>query len=123
MLRIILLLLLSVISVCSYGDQGISLWSDNKEAKAVCINDTKTSCFIFIGSQKINISQVENINLGKLGAKARDAYSKVKSFPSKWLKSDDGEFMVIITTEAWSKGQLYTVSEPVHVKDGVYLTR
>lgn len=123
MFRIAFLMLLIALSFCSHADQETSLWSENKEAKAVCVNSTKTSCFIFIGNHKVDISQVENINLGKLGIKARDTYSKVKSFPSKWLKSDDGEFIVVITTEAWLEGELYTVSEPVYVKGWVYLSR
>ena len=52
-----------------------------------------------------------------------EEYEKVISFPSKWVTASEPEYLVQITTQAWFKGQRYTVTEPVFIKNGIYLQR
>lgn len=101
----------------------MELWSNNKEALAVCVNGTINKCDIVIGSTQVDVSKVEAANLGKLGLRPRKAYSKIINFPTKWLQAGNNEYLVNITTQAWFEGQRYTVTEPVYIKDGVYHQR
>ena len=101
----------------------MELWSNNKEALAVCKNNGSNECYIAIGGINIDITKVEHTNLGKLSIRPQKAYSKVISFPSKWLQASNNEYIVNITTQAWFEGQRYTVTEPVYIKNGVYHPR
>ena len=125
MIRLIFIALLLPFSALSFSENRESLWDSTKEAEAVCINNAngKNECFIQVGSDKFDVTKAEGANLGKLRLAARDSYSKVISFPTKWLKSSSGVYMVEITTQAWLNGQRYTVAEPALVKGGVYRQR
>lgn len=101
----------------------IELWSKDKKARAVCENSTSNRCYIVVAMTEIDISSVEGANLGKLGIRSSNEYSKIINFPSKWLKASNDEYLVNITTQAWFEAQRYTVTEPVYIKDGVYLPR
>lgn len=124
MLRVIVFIFFTL-PLISFAETRESLWSNNKKAEAVCINRLEggNHCFIIIGNKKVDITAVENTNLGKLSVKPRNAYSKIISFPSKWLKSTEEEYVVNITTQAWFKGQRYTATEPVYIKNGAYHQR
>ena len=125
MLRVITFIFVSILPFNSLAEKRESLWSENKDAEAVCINghEDSNSCFVIIGRLTVDITSVENGNLGKLGLRPRSAYSRIISFPSKWLKASENEYMVNITTQAWFEGQRYTVSEPVYIRDGIYYRR
>lgn len=103
--------------------ESTELWSNNKEALAVCINNDSNKCYVSIGNIKVDITKVEGANLGKLGIRSRNDYSKIINFPSKWLRASNNEYIVNITTQAWFESQRYTVTEPVYIKDGVYQQR
>lgn len=125
MIRLIFIALILRFSALSFAENRESLWNGTKEVEAVCINsdDNKNKCFIQVGSDKFDVTSAENANLGKLGLATRDSYSKIISFPTKWLKSADGVYMVEITTQAWLHGQRFTVVEPALVKGGIYHQR
>ncbi len=116
------LLILLVFSQFTNADT-VELWSNNKKARAVCKNNIMNKCFIEVGQTQIDISKVEFSNLGKLGIRSKKDYEKVINYPSKWLKANKNEYIVNITTQAWFKGQRYTVTEPVYIKDGIYRVR
>lgn len=125
MYRLIIVVGALSLSFFAFAEEKVSLWSEGGEAEAVCINESgiRNHCFIVVADVHIDVSQVEASNLGKLGLRPRDAYSKVLNIPSKWLKVAKNEYMVEITTHAWFEGQRYTVKEPVYVKDGKYHQR
>ena len=122
MLRKYLMIYLSLIPLFANADTKV-LWSKNKKALAVCINSDSSKCYVSIDSIKVDITKVEDANLGKLGLRPRNAYSKIINFPSKWLQASNNEYLVNITTHAWFNGQRYTVTEPVYIKDGIYHQR
>lgn len=125
MIRLIFIALILPFSALSFAENRESLWNGTKEVEAVCINsdDNKNTCFIQVGSDRFDVTSAEHANLGKLGLATRDSYSRIISFPTKWLKSADGVFMVEITTQAWLNGQRYSVIEPALVKGGIYHQR
>jgi len=85
MIRDTYIILLSLFSIVSIASDRKSLWGDGNEAEAVCVinEGSKNECFILAGSEKYDISQAENANLGKLGLRERSSYSKIISFPTK----------------------------------------
>lgn len=110
----------------SYSFSGIErheLWSGGKSALAFCVLAKASSCYVISDELKVNVSQVENLNLGKLGLSSKYKYEKVITFPVEWLKSGDGELMVLFKTQAWMAGKRYTVTEPVLIKNGKYVVR
>ncbi|SDB45040.1 hypothetical protein SAMN02927930_01744 [Pseudidiomarina indica] len=125
MYKLIVMLGVLSLSFFAVAEEKVSLWSEGGGAEAVCINESKmiSHCFIVVGDVRIDISEVEASNLGKLGLRPKEAYSKVINIPSKWLKVAKNEYMVEITTHAWFEGQRYTVKEPAYVKDGKYYQR
>ena len=122
MLRKYLLIILSLLPLFASAE-ALMLWSNNKEAQAVCMNGDSNKCYVAIGKSKIDITKVEGANLGKLGIRPRNAYSKIINFPSKWLQASNNEYMVNITTQAWFEGQRYTITELVYIRGGVYYQR
>jgi len=99
------------------------LWNKDRSAVAFCVSENESLCFIVSGEMVANVSQVENGNIGKLGITPKSKYEKVITFPTKWLQSNNNEFMISFTTQAWLSGQRYTVTEPVLVKNGKYWER
>ena len=118
-----LLILLSLFSVSAYTEGRSELWSDGREALAVCEINAQNLCYVVIGKLKIDVTQAEHSNLGKLGIRKKEEYETVISYPSKWLTANAPEYMVQITTQAWLNGKRHTVSEPVYIKNGIYLQR
>jgi hypothetical protein len=125
MSRVTTFIVLIIFSVSCFAEEKMSLLSDGQEAEAVCIVDHESgnSCFIIIRETEVDVTSVESANLGKLSLRSRDAYSKIISFPSKWLKASEEEYVVKITTQAWFEGQRYSVAERVYVTGGVYQQR
>lgn len=117
------LLLLCICSVSVYSEDRRELWSDAREALAVCEIGTKNLCYVVINEKKVDVTQAEYANIGKLGIRKFEEYEKVISFPSKWVTASEPEYLVQITTQAWFTGQRYTVTEPVFIKNGIYLQR
>jgi len=99
------------------------LWNKDKNAVAFCVSESESLCFIVAGETVANVSQAENVNIGKLGITPKSKYERVITVPTKWLRSNNNEFMVSFTTQAWLSGQRYTVTEPVFVKNGKYRVR
>jgi len=99
------------------------LWNAENSAVAFCVVEQESQCFIVAEETAINVSQVENANIGKLGITPKEKYEKVITFPTKWLQSNKNEYLVLFTTQAWLSGQRYTVKEPVFVKNGKYEVR
>jgi len=124
-IRLIFIALIFPFCALSFTENREALWDGDKKAEAVCINSdgNKNKCFIQIGSDRFDVTSAENANLGKLGLATRDSYAKIISFPTKWLKSTDGIYLVEITTQAWLNGQRYTLVEPAMVQGGVYHQR
>lgn len=118
-----LFLVLFLFSAYAYSDGRKELWSEGKEAVAVCEMGEPNSCYVVIGATKVDISQVENANIGKLGLRPKSAYDKVISFPSLWVKVRKPAYMVQVTTQAWFEGRRYTVSGPAYIKHGIYVPR
>lgn len=99
------------------------LWDNEKQALAYCDVGNELSCYIIFDQLKVNVSQVESLNLRKLGSASRDKYERVITIPVKWSKSSDSELIVLFKTQAWVKGKRYTVTEPVLIRNGKYTVR
>ncbi len=97
--------------------------NSEKSALAGCVLEKVSSCYVISGELNVNVSQAGNLNLGKLALSSKDKYEKVITFPVEWLKSNDGELMVLFKTQVWMAGKRYTVTEPVLVKNGKYVVR
>lgn len=59
--------------------------------------------------EEIDISQVEGMNLGKLGLYRSNYYDRIETTPIAWINRDDGKFQVDIQTRVWKNGQRQTV--------------
>jgi len=119
----VLLIISCLISLSIYSDERKELWSEGRESLAVWENGDVNFCYVQIGETEVDVSRVENINIGKLGIRPKSDCERVISFPSKWIKVSNSEHVVHITTQAWIGGQRYTVSEPVYIKNGIYYQR
>jgi len=124
MKRIILFAYIILVSSSLYADTEKNvLWNNEKSAIAFCVSEPESRCFIVVDESAIDVSQVENANIGKLGIAPKEKYERVITFPAKWLRSKTNEYMVSFTTKAWLSGQRHTVTEPVLVKNGKYTVR
>ncbi|WGL16528.1 hypothetical protein PVT68_17420 [Microbulbifer bruguierae] len=125
MSKAVIFSIITVFALAAQAESAKSLLSENGVAEATCIplSSIESKCFVISGNNKFDISKVESANLGKIGVRKRADYSKIISFPSKWLKASDAELMVEITTKAWCEGKQHTLVEPVYIKGGVYLQR
>ncbi|NHB57067.1 hypothetical protein G9F32_03335 [Acinetobacter sp. 194] len=63
--------------------------------------------------REIDISQVEGMNLGKLGLGRREYYDRIETTPIAWVQRNDGKFQVDIQTQVWKNGKRQTVKEYV----------
>ena len=92
-------------------------WNADKSAIAVTLyKPKKTVVFIFIQQDEkkykaVDISQIEDGNLGKLGMARRMEYSKIETIPTEWRNRDDSSYQVVLRTRVWKDGQRYTVYE------------
>lgn len=106
-----------------------ALWNAGRSAAAVSARvDGRASVTAFVRQAdgsflKIDLSQVEQRNLGKLGPGGAE-YERVETQPLQWLERRDGLLQLRIHTRAWRQGQRYTVEEPVIFQaDGQVLWR
>ena len=87
---------------------------------------TKIIIYMQLGqiSRAIDISQVEGMNLGKLGLYRSHYYDRIETTPIAWINRDDGKFQVDIQTRVWKNGKRQTVKEyVVFDKDGIVYWR
>ena len=97
------------------------LWNPDRNAIAVSsVSINKTTVYIFIiqpdeSYLPVNLSDVEDANLRKLGLCDRSCYSKVKTEAIRWLPSSTSVLKILIQTQAWKNGQRHTMSEPVTI--------
>ena len=106
------------------------LWNPVKTAIVITFHSSKkTTIYMFIPDKEekykaVDISLVENGNIGKIGIAGREQYSKIESTPFEWIIRKDENYQIKIRTRAWKDGQLYTVYEPLIVtEDGKPLYR
>ncbi|MCP5467843.1 MAG: hypothetical protein H7A32_01065 [Deltaproteobacteria bacterium] len=95
------------------------LWNDDKTALAVVISN---SSYVFLAQAEgtflaVNISRVEDANLGKLGIQNKSWYDRVETIPLKWEDRKDKLFQVTMQTSAWKNGKKYTVAELLLIKN------
>ena len=99
-----------------------ALWNDDQTAAVLTLKRSKgTQVFVYVtqGEQmvKVDISQVEGMNLAKLGRYRLADYDRVESTPIEWIARDDGKFQINIQTRAWKNGKRQTVMEWVLIDD------
>ena len=99
------------------------LLNGDNSALAICYIQNPNKCYILNKKTLVDVSQMENANLGKLGLRKRNEYEKILSIPEKWEESNNGVYLVWFKTQAWRNGQRYTVKEPVYVENGIYNVR
>lgn len=109
--------------LCEANEKENSIWSKQGNAVAFCLYENESKCYVIAGEKIINVSQVENSNIGKLGILKKSAYEKVLTTPVEWLNSENETLMFSFKTEAWLSGKKYTVTEPVLIKNGEYRQR
>ena len=84
-------------------------------------NKTKIVFYLIQDGQVhfLDVSNVENQNIGKLGTLKSVSYDSINSKPIAWIHRADGKYQVEVQTQAWRKGQRFTVKEWVVVdKEG-----
>ncbi|NWK57649.1 hypothetical protein HW115_18675 [Verrucomicrobiaceae bacterium N1E253] len=108
---------------------GIStaVWNAEKSAVVACFRGREaTLCLVAYkngDSYSISdVSKVESYNFGKLGFR-RSHYSRFLTEPIKWKEDEAGftyqgfgaaaKYEIYFRTRAWTKGQRYTVGEPL----------
>lgn len=97
------------------------LWRGDKNALAFCKLKKDSKCFVVVNEYSTDVSAIENKNIGKLGKTPKEQYNKVVTFPSKWQRTGSNGDLIIFTTQAWFKGQKYTVKGAVFVdSDGKF---
>lgn len=106
-----------------------ALWNTDRSAAAISSPAPEGSrVFAYLRQKdgaflKVDVSQVEDGNFGKLGHK-RNAYERFETKPLQWSARPDGVLQLTIQTQAWKSGKRYTVSEPLLVQpDGKVLWR
>lgn len=109
--------------LCGASENGTAIWNPERSAVAFCSHEGESRCYVISGENTINVSQVENANIGKLGTAKKEEYEKVVTTPVKWLKSENEILMVSFKTEAWLSGEKLSAIEPVVIKNGNYLQR
>ena len=109
--------------LCEANEKENSIWSKQGNAVAFCLYENESKCYVIADKNIINVSQVENANIGKLGILRKSAYEKVLTTPVEWLDSGNENLIVSFKTEAWLSGKKYTVTEPVLIKNGEYQQR
>ena len=95
-----------------------ALWNHDRTAAVSTLKKHKgTQLFIFLKRdeqiEKLDISHVEGMNLGKVGRQRLKDYDRVESTPIEWVTRDDDKFQINIQTRAWKNGNRMTVSEPL----------
>ncbi|WP_440905560.1 hypothetical protein ACMZOO_04340 [Catenovulum sp. SX2] len=124
MIRILLASFVIIFSLDSFANKKPTLlWNDERSGLAFCeLSDEGSICFVICENKAVNVSSVENGNIGKLGISPKNSYDIVQTLPTKWLNSAEG-CMVSFTTYAWKNEQLYSRNEKVYVNNGTYLQR
>jgi hypothetical protein len=124
MKRLFIIVFLTVFSMTSFSKtESDELWNNDHTAVAFCIVNQVTECFIKTDTNIVNVSEVEDTNLGKIGTGNRESYEKIVTFPERWISSTESEHKIIFVTHAWNTGKRYAAKEIVLVKDGKYSTR
>ena len=96
-----------------------AMWKKDLSAVAFSFHRPKGSLCILIIRQPtgdynvVKINHAESANFGRLGF-GRDHYERFRSKPLRWEDRDD-VFYLIYQTQAWRKGQRYTVRSPIVV--------
>lgn len=124
-MRTLLILFLGFSSLLLLAEpQSKVVWSEDKNSHAFCTNTSKPECYLVCEEQLVNVSQVINSNLGKLGTSRRNEYEKVITFPTRWIdhKSEQG-CMFEFKTQAWKQEKRYSVYELVYVEGGTFHSR
>jgi hypothetical protein len=109
--------------LCSANEENNATWNKERNAVAFCLYENESKCYIIKDEITINVSQVENTNIEKLGIAKKETYEKVITMPVKWTSSDNAVLIVSFKTEAWLAGKKYTAIEPVAIKNGEYIQR
>ena len=124
MTRIYILAFLTIFSIGGTAQENdLVLWNDEKSASASCSKDDIPICQIIIAAERVDVSQVTFVNLGKLGIVKLKEYERIVTYPVEWLKSNKEIQLVMFKTQAWRSGQRHTITEPVLVKNGKYTVR
>lgn len=89
-----------------------ALWNHDR---TVAVSTLKQLIFLKRDEQieKLDISHVEGMNLGKLGRQRLNDYDRVESTPLEWVTRGDDKFQINIQTRAWKNGNRMTVNEPL----------
>ena len=102
------------------------LWNDKKSAVVVYPHDTNTnSIYIFFRNKLdefmgLDISQVEKMNLGKIGLNLH--FDKVETKAVEWIY-DEKYYHIKIETKAWLKGKRYRRSEELLIDKNAKIKR
>jgi hypothetical protein len=107
-----------------------ALWDHTRTAVAVSVpTASATRIFVVLRPNSVapvlvDISHVENVNIGKLGSGTRSAYDRVASRPTRWMPREDELLQLEVTTQAWKRGTRYSSREPLVLRqDGTVLWR
>lgn len=93
------------------------LWNKDKSAVAIYFLRPESSIiyiFIFNNDGKIlpvDISTVENGNVGKVGYARKNEYDKFETKPVNWIERNDDLLQINMRTRVWKNGQRYTTYE------------
>ena len=98
------------------------IWKQEGNAAAFCDYKEKSICYVICENHAVDVSVVENANLGKIGVAPRSEYDFVSTYPETWVESSTG-CKVEFITKASKKGEIFSISEPVYVNNGVYIQR
>lgn len=109
--------------LCIANENGTAIWNQERSAAAFCSHESESKCYVITKENTINVSQVENTNIGKLGIAKKEEYEKVVTMPVEWLKSENEIIKVSFKTEAWLSGKKLSAIEVVVIRNGVYLQR
>lgn len=100
-----------------------AIWNTDKTAMAICFQSKPSKCYVLRDDRPVDVSDVETVNLGKLGTASQSEYEHYETQPAKWLESSDETLQVLFTTEAWRSGQRFQASEPLIIRNGKPLSR
>ncbi len=106
-------------------------WNSNFTAIAISINKAPEPSLIFVFLKQangqylaVNVSAVEDGNLGRLGTPERAAYEHVETILVGWAKRDDGNFEISMWTMAYKAGRRHRIPERLLIRaDGTPLYR
>ena len=103
--RIYLFVLLFVFSSSSADEAKEVVWSEDMKSLAFCVAEVESRCYVVTDEVPVDVSYIENANVGKLGVKSKSEYERVVTHPVKWVKSGNEGVIFFFETDAWLSGQ------------------